>query len=190
MVVAMMLPSSLGVMTLFRAMTRQRRNQRMLTIILVSGYLTVWALFGVVVYLSDLFVHGAVERVAWLEEQTWLIATATLGMAGAYQFTALKYRCLNRCRSPRSFVTEHWRGWRERWEAWWLGSHHGRFCAGCCWSLMRLMFAIGVGHLGWMLVLGTIMAVEKNALWGRRLSAPLGVVLLAAALALPLVIAA
>lgn len=190
MVIAMMLPTSLGVMTLFRALTRQRQNRALLTLILITGYLAVWALFGVAVYLSDLFVHGAVERVAWLEERTWIIATATLGMAGAYQFTSLKYRCLNRCRSPRSFVMEHWRGRRERWEAWRLGIHHGLFCVGCCWSLMLLMFAIGVGNLGWMLVLGTVMAVEKNAPWGRRLSAPLGVVLLAAALALPLVIAA
>ena len=43
---------------------------------------------------------------------------------------------------------------------------------------MLLMFAVGVGNLGWMLMLGTVMAAEKNLPWGRRLSAPLGVVLL------------
>lgn len=32
-----------------------------------------------------------------------------------------------------------------------------------------------------MLALGAIMAVEKNAPWGRRISAPLGTLLLAAA---------
>ncbi len=189
MVVAMMLPTSLRVVEFFRALTRQRQDQRMLTIILVSGYLAVWALFGIVISFGDLIVHKVVERVTWLEERGWLIAVATLSMAGVYQFTSLKYRCLDRCRSPRSFVTEHWRGRRKRWEAWRLGVHHGLFCVGCCWSLMLLMFAIGVGNLGWMLVLGTIMAIEKNMPWGRRLSAPLGVVLLAAALTLPLVTA-
>jgi predicted metal-binding membrane protein len=39
------------------------------------------------------------------------------------------------------------------------------------------MFAVGVGSIGWMLALGAVMAVEKNMAWGRRLTAPLGAVL-------------
>ena len=42
---------------------------------------------------------------------------------------------------------------------------------------MLLMFVVGTGNVGWMLVLGAIMAVEKNMPWARRLSRPLGVVL-------------
>ena len=37
--------------------------------------------------------------------------------------------------------------------------------------------------IGWMFVLGVIMAVEKNMPWGPRLSAPIGVALIAAAIA-------
>ena len=51
---------------------------------------------------------------------------------------------------------------------------------------MLLMFIVGAGSLGWMLLLAALMAVEKNLPWGRRLSAPLGFVLLAAAAALVL----
>jgi predicted metal-binding membrane protein len=47
---------------------------------------------------------------------------------------------------------------------------------------MLLMFAVGVGNVGFMLALGAVMAVEKNMSWGRRLSAPLGVALIAGAL--------
>ena len=72
---------------------------------------------------------------------------------------------------------EHWRGRDEQRNAFWLGIHHGLFCLGCCWSLMLLMFAVGVGNIGWMLALGAFMAVEKNAPWGRRLSVPVGVAL-------------
>jgi predicted metal-binding membrane protein len=43
---------------------------------------------------------------------------------------------------------------------------------------MLLMFAVGSGNIGWMLLLGALMAVEKNLPWGRRLSKPLGVLLL------------
>jgi predicted metal-binding membrane protein len=31
--------------------------------------------------------------------------------------------------------------------------------SGCYWSLVLLMFAVGMGSLGWMLVLGATMAV-------------------------------
>ncbi|EIM98015.1 hypothetical protein WQE_26275 [Paraburkholderia hospita] len=43
---------------------------------------------------------------------------------------------------------------------------------------MLLMFVVGAGSLGWMLVLAAVMAIEKNVTWGRQLSAPLGVALL------------
>ena len=107
-------------------------------------------------------------------------------LAGLYQFTPLKYACLDKCRSPLGFITEHWHGSHERIHAFRLGVRHGLFCIGCCWSLMLLMFAVGVGNLGWMLVLGALMAIEKNLPWGRRFSAPLGVVLLCWGLSLGL----
>ncbi len=44
---------------------------------------------------------------------------------------------------------------------------------------MLLMFAVGTGNVGWMMGLGAVMAIEKNMSWGRRLSTPLGVGLLA-----------
>jgi len=47
---------------------------------------------------------------------------------------------------------------------------------------MLLMFIVGTGSLAWMLLLGAVMAVEKNLPWGRRLSAPLGALLLLAAI--------
>jgi len=34
----------------------------------------------------------------------------------------------------------------------------------------------------WMLLLGAVMATEKNMPWGRRLSAPLGIALVASGL--------
>jgi len=42
----------------------------------------------------------------------------------------------------------------------------GLYCVGCCWALMWLMFVVGMGNLGWMLLLGTVMAAEKNLPWG------------------------
>ena len=64
-----------------------------------------------------------------------------------------------------------------------LGVEHGRFCLGCCWSLMLVMFGVGTGNLGWMLMLGAAMAFEKNHPKGRLLSHPLGMGLIGAGIA-------
>ncbi len=171
-------PKSLPLVALFRRLVRQRPDRTRLVVLLIAGYLGIWTLFGVIVYIGDLGLHQAIEEIAWLEANEWVFGAAILVLAGLYQFTPLKYHCLDKCRSPLSFIVEHWRGSHEQAQAFRLGVHHGIFCIGCCWSLMLLMFAIGMGNIGWMLVLGTVMAVEKNMPWGRRLSAPLGAVLL------------
>jgi len=153
-------------------------DQGRLLALLVLGYLCVWTLFGVVVYMGDLLLHKAVEHNSWLRTHAWALGAVTVSMAGLYQFTPLKYHCLHKCRSPLSFIMGHWRGHRERAQAFRLGAHHGLFCVGCCWSLMLVMFAVGVGNLGWMLALAVVMGVEKNMPWGKKMSAPLGVILL------------
>jgi predicted metal-binding membrane protein len=178
MTIAMMLPTSLPLVALFHSFVRRRPTQVRLVLLLITGYLSVWTLFGAGVHLGDRGVHEAVERLGWLDDNAWAIATGTILLAGVYQFTPLKYHCLDKCRSPFGFIQQHWRGGREGVDAFRLGVHHGIFCLGCCWSLMLLMFAVGVGNLVWMLVLGAVMAVEKNAPWGRKLSAPLGALLL------------
>jgi predicted metal-binding membrane protein len=183
MTVAMMLPTSLPLIAFFRTLVRRRSNRVSLVALLVLGYVGVWVAFAGLVHIGDLGIHAAVERVGWLHQNAWVIAASTFAFAGVYQFTTLKYRCLDKCRSPVAFVMQNWRG-QERWDALRLGVRHGIFCLGCCWALMLVMFAVGVGSIGWMLVLGAVMATEKNVPWGRRLSAPLGVVLLACGLGL------
>jgi predicted metal-binding membrane protein len=184
MTIAMMLPTSLPLVAFFNALVRSREDRALLVALLVVGYLIVWIAFAAAVHLGDQGIHAAVERVGWLEANAWGIAAGTFLFAGVYQFTALKYHCLDKCRSPVGFVMQNWRGGRERWDAFRLGVHHGIFCLGCCWSLMLLMFAIGVGNIVWMLVLSVVMATEKNIPWGRRLSAPLGIVLIGSGLGL------
>jgi predicted metal-binding membrane protein len=179
MIVAMMLPTSLPLVTSFHALTLRRTDRGTLLALLVLGYLCVWTLFGAMIYVGDLVLHRAVEQNAWLRVNAWALGAATVFTAGLYQFTPLKYRCLDKCRSPLSFIIGHWSGRQAKAEAIRLGAHHGLFCVGCCWSLMLLMFAVGAGNLGWMLVLAAVMGVEKNVPWGKKISVPLGVFLLA-----------
>ncbi len=178
MVFAMMLPTSLPLIFLFRRMTRERPAHVWLMTLLITGYIGVWALFGIIVHAGDLALHQAVERIAWVDTNPWVIGAAVLALAGVYQFTALKYHCLDKCRSPMMFIASHWTGKHEWRQSFRLGINHGLFCLGCCWSLMLLMFAVGAGSIGWMLLLGLVMAVEKNLPWGKRIGKPLGAVLI------------
>ena len=184
---AMMLPTTLPVLWLFGRMTARRGDRARLMAAVVAGYLAAWAGFGIVAHLGDAAVIAEVRRSAWLTFNGWALGAAVLALAGAFQFSALKRRCLERCRSPLGLVMQHWRGVRPMGEAWGLGLAHGAFCVGCCWALMLIMFVVGTGNVGWMLLLGAVMAAEKNLAWGRRLSAPVGMALIgwsAAAVAL------
>ena len=153
-------------------------------LLLGLGYMAVWGAFGLLAHPLHAVVLALVDSVPALAWNGWLIAAAIIATAGAFQFSSLKYRCLEKCRTPLSFVIEHWRGVRQARHAFALGAHHGLFCVGCCWALMLLMFALGTGSLGWMLVLAAVMAIEKNVRWGRRLSTPLGIALLSWAVVL------
>ena len=181
MVIAMMLPGSLPLINLFSRMVARRPDRAALLVRLILGYLGVWAIFGAVAFRGDAYVHAAAARRPAVGDAAQWIGVAVLLLAAIYQVTPLKEMCLTKCRSPYSFVAEHWRGKNAAAEALRLGVAHGLFCVGCCWTLMILMFAIGGVNLGWMLGLGAAMAAERSFRWGRYLTVPLGVALLAAA---------
>jgi predicted metal-binding membrane protein len=178
MLMAMMLPTTLPLLQRFQRMVAARTDGPALMGLLILGYLLAWAGFGVAAHGLDLILHGIARQVASLPSHGWLLGAAVLLVAGAFQFTQLKYRCLDRCRAPLGFIVKHWRGVRPRGEAFHLGLDHGLYCVGCCWAIMLLMFVVGTGSVGWMLVLGAVMALEKNATWGRKLSQPLGAALI------------
>jgi predicted metal-binding membrane protein len=174
MTAAMMLPTTLPLLEMFRRMTISREDRNWLLALLVGGYLAVWAAFGLLAHILDLGLHEAASDSRWLTTNSWVLAAAALIGAGLFQFSPLKYRCLDRCRSPLGFLLGHWHGRSARREAFLLGVLHGAFCVGCCWALMLAAFALGMGNLGLMLLFGALMAIEKNLPWGRKLGPPLG----------------
>lgn len=178
MLIAMMLPTTLPLLQRFQLMVSARQDRAALMGLLIAGYLLMWVIFGVAAHGLDLALHSALGHAAWLASHGWLVGAAVLLTAGAFQFSALKYRCLDRCRTPLGFIVQHWRGVRPRYEAFRLGLDHGLFCVGCCWAIMLLMFVVGTGNVGWMLLLGAVMGLEKNAAWGRKISQPLGAALI------------
>ena len=127
--------------------------------------------------------HAGVEAIPALAARPELILASTLLVAGLWQFSPIRDRCLDECRSPLGFVMNRWRGVAVERESFAMGIAHGAFCIGCCWSLMLVMFGVGLGSATLMLALGALTAIEKNMPWGRRLTRPLGVILVIAAVA-------
>ena len=115
----------------------------------------------------------------WLVFNGWALGALVLLVAGLFQFSELKRRCLEHCHSPLAVVTGAWRGRHPAREAWRLGLAHGAFCVGCCWALMLVMFVVGTGNPGVMLALAALMAVEKNLPGGHRVRTPVGLGLIA-----------
>lgn len=181
MIVAMMLPSSVPLVLTFGAIVSRRPAPRRLVGLLLAGYLVVWAGFGLGAWVLDRAIHAAVDALPWLAAHPQLIIGTTLAAAGLWQFSPLRARCLDECRSPLGFVLNRWRGVSPSPESFRMGVAHGAFCVGCCWSLMLVMFGVGLGSVAAMLALGALTAVERNLPWGRRLTRPVGVALILAA---------
>lgn len=178
MTAAMMLPTVLPLIRLFDRIIVRRPDRHVLHVLLITGYLGAWGVFGVAAHALDTAFHTVAGRSNWLTENSWVAAAAILSIAGLFQFSTLKHHCLDQCRAPLGFLLARWRGSQPRREAAWIGIAHGIFCVGCCWALMLLMFLVGTGNVAWMLLLGMVMAAEKNHAWGSILSVPLGAILL------------
>jgi len=178
MIAAMMLPTTYPLLSIVRRVTAGRTDARRLLMLVVVGFAVAWLAFGVAAHAADAALRWAAGRNAWFVANGWMVAAAVLAGAGLFQWSSLKYRCLDRCRTPFGFVNARWHGRSPPREAFRIGIDHGLFCVGCCWALMATMFVVGTGSVGWMLALAAVMAAEKNLSWGRRLATPVGVALL------------
>ena len=179
MMVAMMLPAAAPMILIFAAaQARRDRHVAVPTWIFVAGYILVWAAAGLVAYVLDLAFtvlgnsHASIDRV-----RAPLALGITLILAGLYQFTPLKHVCLRQCRSPWGFVAQYWR--EGRTGAVNMGVRHGLYCLGCCWALFAVLTAVGMMSIAWMLSLTLVVFAEKVFPYGVRISAAVGLALIA-----------
>ena len=176
MIAAMMLPSTIPLLRHFAAAASGQPRPRAAMAALLAGYALVWTGFGYLAFVGDLLLHRVVDGAPWLAQRPWLLAGSVLVGAGAFQFTALKDRCLRQCRHPGAFLLRFYE--RGMDGAFRLGRRHGMFCVGCCWALMLVLFAAGTANLWWMAALTALMIVERTARRGRQAVPVAGVVLL------------
>jgi predicted metal-binding membrane protein len=180
MVGAMMLPTTVPMLELFWAATAGRPRRTLGRATVLGTYVLVWMAFSFAALAGDAVLHWLVDTWQWLAARPGLVLGGTLLLAGLFQFSSLKSACLRACRSPLGMLWQHYR--RGVGGAWALGVRHALSCLGCCWALMLVMFAAGVGSLLWMLLLTAVMVAEKTTSWGARLVAPAGIALIAGGL--------
>ena len=146
---------------------------------LAAGYLLVWGAFSVAATVLQRMLSEALILTPMMESGTPLMTAAVLALAGVYQLTPLKRTCLRVCRSPLSYLLQHWRP--GRFGALRMGIEHGAYCLGCCWALMLLLFAGGVMNLTLIVALRLWVIAEKHVPFGEWTARASGIVLLALA---------
>ena len=162
MMVAMMLPSAAPMLLLYQRVVSRRRPARAFrdTWMFASGYLLIWGLFS----LGATGLHAAGEMTGWINgmmtSASTILDAALLVVAGVWQLTPTKDRCLEACRSPVEFLSRIWRP--GAYGALAMGIRHGIFCVGCCWAMMLLLFVGGVMNLYWIGGLALLVLAEKT----------------------------
>jgi predicted metal-binding membrane protein len=172
MMMAMMVPATLPLILLYRTIAGNRLSpaqSRVGMMILLTGYLVVWAAAGMPVYAYNLFVEAAGSLAS-------LLPASLLVIGGIYQFTPLKRFCHARCSSPLFFLLQNWRAGASG--ALRLGVVHGLDCLGCCAGLMVGLVALGMMNLAWMLTAAVVIFVEKTIPGSHRIARPLGILMI------------
>jgi predicted metal-binding membrane protein len=129
-------------------------------LLFVGCYLAVWALTGLALLLGWSMLLNGVVAATGLSAAVY---GSILIIAGAYQFSPLKAKCLGYCESPMGFFMRRWRNGTAGAVA--MGTYHGLYCLGCCWPYFLLMVALGWMDILWMALFAGIIFGEK--MWPR-----------------------
>ncbi|MCB5165102.1 DUF2182 domain-containing protein [Streptomyces bambusae] len=176
MVVAMMFPVAVPLIAAHRFVTRTRGPRGAAeTGFLVAGYLLAWVAAGLV---PLLLMAGKRAVLPESFDGPWRVALTglVLAVAGLFQFSGLKTRCLTVCRSPLQFVLTH--DFRAGLPgALRAGALNGVYCLGCCWALMLVQVAVGLDNIAWMGTLTLLFLAERMLRRGQALARVTGTVM-------------
>ena len=180
MMVAMMLPSTMPMLLLYRRAADLRGGKHLgqAMFVLGSGYFFVWTLFGVLVYVIGVFLARGAMHSDGFSRAFPFAGGLALCLAGIYQLTPWKTACLKHCRDPLTLLADNLH--RGRFGALRIGIHHGAFCAACCWALMLIQLVLGVMNLAAMVAVAVVIALEKLLPRGEWLARAAGLVAIVA----------
>ncbi len=168
MMVAMMFPTAAPMILTFhrvQAGKRQRGEVFVSTWVFVAAYMLVWTLAGVAAFAGAVAAEAVGARLALSPATSARVGGTVLIVAGLYQLTPLKDRCLSRCRTPLTFIMTAWRDGAAG--ALRMGLLHGVYCLGCCWLLFAVLFPLGVMNIAAMATITLVVFAEKTLPWGR-----------------------
>jgi len=153
MMIGMMLPSAAPAVFRYASVVpRNAESERVpaRAFAFAAGYLVVWIIFSLLATALQLGLTKASLLSPMMELRSRWIGGGLVLIAGTYQFTPWKRKCLECCRSP----IHHTGGFRT-------GMRNGISCLGCCWALMLLLFVGGVMNLWWLSALTIFVVIEK-----------------------------
>ncbi|MCB8876921.1 DUF2182 domain-containing protein [Acidisoma silvae] len=179
MMVAMMFPTAAPMFLTFQTIQARRSggSATASVTVFIAGYLILWALTGILAYLSAQAADWAAARFAVTANAAARFGGLLLIFAGLYQLTPLKRLCLSKCRNPVSFIMTSWRP--GLFGAFVMGGFHGFYCFGCCWFLFLILFPLGMMNVAAMAAITILIFIEKTVSW-RRWAAYLSAVALLA----------
>jgi predicted metal-binding membrane protein len=170
MMAAMMFPAAALMILAFNKAQAIRHPDEAFgsTWVFVTAYLLMWAVAGMAAYAGVLVAESAaISHVVAVQ-----FGAAILLIAGLYQFTPLKEKCLSECRTPIDMTTWH----HDTAGSFRMGLLHGVYCVGCNWLLFAALFPLGM-TIEAMAVITLVISAEKTLPWPRSASYTTGVVL-------------
>lgn len=180
MMVAMMLPSVSPTVLTFAAMEEKKGDHARVTartFLFLVGYFASWIAFCVLATAAQWRLHSATLLSPMMVSTSAQFSGVILILAGIFQWSPIKHKCLSHCRSPIGFLLTEWReGLKGSAE---MGFRHGTYCVGCCWLLMVLLFVVGVMNLVWVAFLSAIVLIERVFPRGDQIAKFSGILLIA-----------
>jgi predicted metal-binding membrane protein len=174
MMAAMMFPSAaLMILDFYKAQAVGHADEAFgSTWVFVTAYLSMWAGAGTVAYAGALVAESAAIHASLGPVVAAQFGAAILLIAGLYQFTPLKKKCLSECRTPIDITTWH----HDTEGSFRMGLLYGAYCLGCNWLLFAALFPLGM-TIGAMAIITLVILAEKTLPWPRSASYIAGVVL-------------
>jgi len=142
MMVAMMFPAAaLMILAFYKAQAVRHADEAFgSTWVFVTAYLLMWAVAGMAAYAGALVAESAAIHASLGPVVAAQFGAAILLIAGLYQFTPLKEKCLSECRTPIDMTTWH----HDTAGSFRMGLLHGAYCLGCNWHCPGFLNVTGI----------------------------------------------
>ena len=171
MMVAMMFPTAAPMILTFARIQENKQHQGQAfvpTWLFTLAYLLLWTAAGVVAFVVATIAEDIADGSMWLMDNAARIGGVLLIVAGLYQLSPLKNRCLTTCRTPTTFIMSRWREGNSG--AVRMGLEHAAYCLGCCWLLFAILFPLGIMNIAAMAAITLLIFAEKSLAIGPLVS--------------------